>query len=164
MQNRAVWKVIIFGLITLGIYDIYWLYKTRLELVARGNKIPRVINLFIPFFTFLLALGLLMATRSATSDDIITRVVNILTILIVCVSVLALMVIPFIWFYQYSKAVHNVTNGTTSLTLSYLLWILMNFVGVSFVWPGIIQDGFNNNTGAPHPGVPAAPPQTMQQL
>jgi len=165
MKHREVWKVIVFGIITLGIYDIYWLYSTRKEMVALGQKIPRLIILFLPIIA-LLATALIqfiagLASGSASVNGDMTRgvpaVVNIITILLGVLSVIGMIVISIYWFYQYSKAVYMVTAGQVSIGLSMGLLILLNAVNVGFVWCAIIQDGLNK-VGQPSPvGQPVQP-------
>jgi hypothetical protein len=155
MKKRPVWKVIVFGIITLGIYDIYWLYKTRQEMVLKGQKVPRVILLFVPLFMILLSLiiqtvalqiftGSTQDTSESLSASGVPAVFNYISVPLFIVGMIAFFVYPFFWFYSYSKAVSAVTYGATSTSLSYLMWVLLNFFTLTFVWPGIIQDGFNN--------------------
>lgn len=48
MQKRPVWIVILFTLITLGIYGLYWLIKTKGDLCKAGADIPTSWLLIIP--------------------------------------------------------------------------------------------------------------------
>jgi hypothetical protein len=48
MTKRSVVLVILFSLITLGIYHIYWLVKTKDEMVSRGAQIPTGWLLIVP--------------------------------------------------------------------------------------------------------------------
>jgi hypothetical protein len=150
MKHREVWKVIIFGLITLGIYDIYWLYATRKEMIALGAKVPRVIIMFIPLFVLLGAMvltiigeAILAHATAENSAGPVTVGFNIFVASIILLSVVALIVIPFIWLYKYCQAVGTVTHGMTGVGLSYFLGLIFGLANVSFIWFGIIQDSFN---------------------
>ena len=47
-QERSIFLVYILSFLTLGIYYIYWLYKTKNELNELGANIPSFILYFIP--------------------------------------------------------------------------------------------------------------------
>jgi len=49
MTKRSVVAVAVFTLITLGIYELYWLVKTKREMVARGAIIPTSWLVIVPF-------------------------------------------------------------------------------------------------------------------
>lgn len=49
MTKRSVVLVIVFSLITFGIYHLYWYVKTKDEMLAMGASIPTGWLLIIPF-------------------------------------------------------------------------------------------------------------------
>ena len=49
VTKRNLWHMAFFMLITLGIYSIYWLVSTKLELNRLGAKIPTAWLIIIPF-------------------------------------------------------------------------------------------------------------------
>lgn len=49
MQKRNPIAVVIFSLITLGIYSIYWMVKTKGEMNAKGAQIPTAWLIIVPF-------------------------------------------------------------------------------------------------------------------
>mgnify|MGYP000386118106 CR=1 FL=1 len=48
LSRRSLIKVYVFGIITLGIYFIYWLIKTKNEMNSLGAEIPTAWLLIIP--------------------------------------------------------------------------------------------------------------------
>ncbi|HEY0483460.1 MAG TPA: DUF4234 domain-containing protein [Kofleriaceae bacterium] len=48
MTNRSVVLVILFSIITFGIYHIYWSVKTKDEMVSMGAQIPTGWLLIVP--------------------------------------------------------------------------------------------------------------------
>jgi hypothetical protein len=52
MKNRSLLNMFLLGLVTLGIYYIYWFFATRREMVAKGAKIPSAWLAIIPFANF----------------------------------------------------------------------------------------------------------------
>jgi len=49
MTKRSIVMVVVYTLITAGLYEIYWLVKTKRELVAQGAVIPTSWLLIVPF-------------------------------------------------------------------------------------------------------------------
>lgn len=154
MQKRELWKVIVFGIITIGIYDLVWLYKTRQEMVARGQKIPSFWLLFAPL-VILLAVALMMfmsrfvlagSSPEAGEGNAVIGLINALSVLLGVIALLVSIPITILWMYKYSQAVEAVTKGQTSLGFCFGLWLLLSFFSVSFIWPALIQDSFNKNT------------------
>lgn len=170
MQKRNIFTVMFFSLITFGIYMIFWLKFTRDEMVANGKKIPKLIWLLIPFVAFagicllqLLAHFVLVSGVDSNGVGGGNTIVNILSVIVGVAAVIAIIPLTIYWIYQYCKAVEEITNGQTPLGLSFSLWLVMAFIGFLFIWPGIIQDGFNKVTlSAPtdgnEPPLPPTPP------
>lgn len=48
VQKRNIVLLYILGIITLGIYFIYWMYSTEEEMKKMGADIPHIILIFIP--------------------------------------------------------------------------------------------------------------------
>jgi len=174
MQKREIWKVILFGFITFGIYDIYWLITTRREMVQKGETIPSVWLVFAPLLGLLLSALLQIVTRIIFTDTTTNGIassgtvntINILSLLLSLIAIIASIPLWIYWTYKYSKAVEHVTNGQTSFNTAFWLALVLGFFGVSFIWPGLIQDGFNkvseNGTppSTPAPYEPPYPPIT----
>lgn len=146
MKRRHVLAVLGLSFITLGIYVIYWLYKTRKELLhflPDKKAIPRVIVLFVPYFVMI---GLVICTSiivaSLDFDSPAYGAVNALTIILIILSTLAIFVVSFWWFYRYFKAVEAVTQGNDAM-LYYTLWIILTLMGLGPVWVLIVQNDLN---------------------
>ena len=59
LTRRNPWKVLLLGLITLGIYNLYWLVVTKRAMVDGGADIPSawfIAAWFLPVFGWLIAL------------------------------------------------------------------------------------------------------------
>lgn len=145
MKQRSVGMVIFLSFITLGIYPLFWMHDTRKEMLARGAKdIPSVWLLAVPavisvllIMTFLI---ILVAGSVADSSLGIAAFVPIIGYMVATVIWTGVLIY---WLYKYSQAVDYVTKGQVSFTLSFALGLALLFFGLFFVWPGIIQDGFN---------------------
>lgn len=179
MQRREPWKVVLLGIITLGIYTLYWLYKTRLEMVAKGAKIPPFIIIFAPILgliavailQFLVRMALAGDSSGIPDENAGARIINIISLLVGMAAVIAIIPIAIYWFYKYCKGVEYVTNGNTTFSFAFWMWLVLSLFSVSFIWPAFIQDGFNKLAGGgprnqvadtPYPtsSPPPTPPQT----
>jgi hypothetical protein len=125
---------------------------TRKEMVQRGAKIPSMWVIFTP---------LLLVAAVLIADIILLSLVNhrgfsdnpqpsgplgAFSAALPIVSVIGfLMLIPasIYWIYKYCKGVEFVTGGKTSFSYGFGLFLLTSLFSVNFVWPGIIQEGFN---------------------
>jgi hypothetical protein len=174
MKKRNLWAVAGLIIITLGIYIFYWLYMTRLDIVRRlQNKqaIPRVTWLFIPFLVLISSTVLSFIVQYFNGGTLPTAMGVVLTLTAIP-SVVAIVVLPFWWFYKYSIAMHAALQRTDGMGL-YILWLVSGFVlcGVP-IWMFVIQNDINKALRPPQqqpdsPTPPSAPtptpltPQTM---
>jgi hypothetical protein len=146
MKNRNVIAVVCFSIITLGIYDLFWLVSTKKELNARTKQhIPSIWLLFIPVLALIILIGIdaAVAVAQSNSGSGSSAASIIVGILVGLVSIFAAVVIPVYWFLKYSKAVHEYTNGELSTAVSFLLLWVLRFVGIA-----VIQDKFNDMLAA----------------
>jgi phosphoglycerol transferase MdoB-like AlkP superfamily enzyme len=147
MQKRELWQVIIFGLITLGIYDLVWLYKTRNEMVRRGANIPNFKLLLLPLIFFILMIILSALAGFAQWDvpgSLNTKaLISALFLVLPFFSVIVWIPISLYWLYKYCNGVEKVTKGKMSLGLSYAAVLVLGCTGFGIVWPFLIQDAFN---------------------
>lgn len=163
MKNRSVLTVILFSFLTLGIYTLFWLRDTRKELLKTGVKILPVKVLFMPFaalvgvalLQFILRFSLVNSSSTVSGAQ---AAGNILSTVIGIAGVIVVLPLTIFWFYRYCQAVETITNKQTGLGVSFGLLLVLNFVGFSFVWPGIIQDAFNKLSVPDQTVVPPSSP------
>ena len=170
MKNRSVLTVILFSFLTLGIYTLFWLRDTRKELLRTGVKILPVKVLLFPAIALigaaLLQFVIHYATNMSNTGDISSTggantagvILNLLTVIVGVLVVLVVLPLTIFWFYRYCQAVETITNKQSSLGVSFGLLLVLNFVGFSFVWPGIIQDAFNKLSVPDQTVVPPSSP------
>lgn len=157
MQYRSLVKVIVLSLLTLGVYQLYWLYATRKELTQKGYQVPPLFQLFGPVIFLFLAIVItgFLSDGSSASVSSKPEFAYGLMLIVLLVASLAIIPVALYWFYKYCKAVEAVTGGRTSFGLVYALLIAFALLGVGIVWPLIIQDGFNKVADAePKPDSP----------
>ena len=128
LKKRNIIAVIILSYITLGIYSVYWLYKTRLELVAQtGNErdIPRIRTMFMPLVFLVLIVGANLLVDSSASSSRSGAQAGASVILIVASLVfVVLTIVRSIQFLRaYCRTVTRVTEQRTDNTL-FWTWIL----------------------------------------
>jgi hypothetical protein len=166
MKKRNPFLVIVLSIVTLGIYDLYWLSSTRKVLNQKtAEKVPGVWMLIVPILV--LIAGVITttveiansvgtttytdpSTGSFTYGD--TGSALVLGKLLLYFGLFLTSVVSFYWFWRYSKAVNAYTNGQMSFPVAFLLIWVLHFIGVAF-----IQDQFNSQLDG-HPALPSAPP------
>jgi hypothetical protein len=167
MKYRNLMSVILLSLFTLGIYQLLWTRWTRDEMVAQGQKVPKFSILLLPIaLMLLLMVPLIIMSASAggsldsTNDGAFGPILGLGILL----STIAVIGVTVWWYHRYCKAAENLTKGHMPYGTSYGLWWVLAIVGVSFVWPGIMQDAFNKlavdnplgqqPTDTPYPNAP----------
>lgn len=145
MKKRSPVGVFILSLITLGIYDLYWLVVTKKELNAKTHtKTPTIWLLFAPFIVMFAGFILLTIDTVATSSSSLNNsgahtAANIIFLLVYIFAFLIILPVTFFWFFKFSKAVDEYTNGKMSTGVTFLLLWLLHLLGVA-----IVQDTFND--------------------
>lgn len=150
MKHRNPLAVVGLSIITLGIYDLYWLSVTRKELNSKTrHKVPTVWLLVSPIIILIgVAILQIVVSASNASSGGSRAGVNILSVLLGIIAVIGLLVVPMIWFYKFSKAVNEYTAGKMSTAVTFLILWLLHLIGVA-----LVQDAFNDMQGGP--GSPA---------
>jgi len=92
MKRRNPFAVLLFSIITLGIYSIVWLVKTKGEMIRSGAKIPTAWLLIVPFvniyWLWRYSVGVEMVTRRKT-------VAPIAFLLLFLLSLIGVMILQF---------------------------------------------------------------------
>jgi hypothetical protein len=159
MKQRNVMAVIIFSIITLGIYDLFWLVKVKNELNAKTDiKTPSIWLLFAPYLALLVPTVAVIALVSIDNGSRApsTATFNVITIVGYLLAILVILPVTFYWFLKFSKAVNHYTNGELNTAVTFLLLWMLRFIGLA-----IIQDKFNDMLAA---GPSNSSPQTTESV
>lgn len=158
MKKRSLLAVFLLEIVTLGIYSFYWLYKTRLELMAKTNMhIPRLIIPFIPPAIIILSIAsqFLFGLRDAPAA--LVSLINLITVS--CIPVFFGLIIW--WMWKYSKVVAVATQNTASQAFTFWIWALTVIASVNIIWFLVMQNKFNQiGSGIAEPAYPSALPNT----
>ncbi|HEV2412575.1 MAG TPA: DUF4234 domain-containing protein [Candidatus Saccharimonadales bacterium] len=168
MKHRNPIAVLIFSIITLGIYDLFWLAKTK-KVLNRETRVhtPTLFLLFIPYIVIAIAIivAIVIAVHSGlhpqpniTCNNLQPGQVcsattssnpgaSIAIFIILILGSLLIIPVTFWWFYKYSEAVNEYTRGEVTTVLCFILLWLLRFVGMA-----ILQDKFNKRDLAPSTG------------
>jgi hypothetical protein len=164
MKRRSILKMLLLTIVTLGFYDLYWIWSTRQELVAKGQRVPRFIILLVPILMLIVVFPLLFIGMALTPGGFTygndNAIINVLVVIFGIGGVLAILVVGLWWFYKYCKAAEVVTNQDMTFEVSYVLLILTNLINVGFAWPLFVQYHFNKLSDAT-PGVADQPYPTV---
>ncbi len=156
MKNRSPITVFLLSIITLGIYDIYWLVVTKNELNKRTKQhVPTIWLLIFPLIPFiagyilLIASGIYSQPSTCYSECAIPMGVNTYTSPLVVGAILILVfgvtffITSLIWFFKFSKAINEFTKGKMSTAVTFLILWLIHLIGVA-----LIQDAINDRIGS----------------
>lgn len=159
MKKRNPLTVILLSIVTLGIYDIYWLVQTKKILNEKTrHHTPSIWLLYLPVLILIAGYGLMIGA-GASGDSSSAGGVAILSVILILLGFISLFVMSFIWFFKFSKAVNEYTQGKMSTAVSFLLLWILHLIGVAF-----IQDAFNDmmdepsNQTQPSAPTPVQPP------
>lgn len=148
MKKRSLLGMFLLTFVTLGIYQLFWLYNTKQELKSKGQSVPPIALLFTPFLLLTIVVLFQLISRfsmaSGTETASGNTMVNLLSLLFGLVAPLAILPIFLYWFYKYCKAAEVVTSGRLSFGFSYAMSIVLSLFGVGFIWTLIMQEGFNS--------------------
>lgn len=180
MKKRNPLVVFILSIITLGIYDIYWLVKTKKVLNEKtSHHTPTIFLLFVPLIIIIVGYVLLFALGTNTSSSGSYNSTNfntygtpstthahasslLIPLAVIVIGFILEFFISIIWFYKFSKAINEYTDGKMSTAVSFLILWIIHLIGVA-----LIQDSFNSMTEGlasnPQPAMAAVPSNNQPQ-
>lgn len=151
MKNRSLLSMLILTIVTLGIYQLYWLFLTQKEMSSKGYRVPSVFILLAPYLT-LVAIMLLNVGNNFVFSSVDggggSNVLSLISLIIGLIAFIALIPVALFWYYRYCKAIELVTDGTFPFDMSYLSIILLSIFGVGFLWPFFVQYYLNRTTNS----------------
>ena len=172
MKKRNPLAVFGLSIITLGIYDLYWLVVTKKELNAKTKvHVPSIWLLLSPLLVIIIGFIVLIATGISGNSNATTNNVNysysvnsattktasttsggqLVGLTLYVIAIPLIIFISFYWFFKYSKAVNEYTNGKSSTGLTFILLWVLHLIGVAIVqdaYNDVIDAGGSNSTSA----------------
>ncbi len=157
MKQRNIFAVLFLSIITIGIYDLYWLYKTKKVLNERTKvHVPTIWLLFAPFLLIIalmiIAFSVGLANSHTANSTLGSQTVSssgsalgatAIILVLELVAIVIIIPVTFYWYFKYSKAINEYTNGDLNTGVTFLLLWLLHFIGVM-----IVQDKFNDMIAA----------------
>src|SRR5579864_8428791 len=119
MKQRKLAFVIIIGLLTLGIYDLYWLIMTRKEMIAKGYSLPSLWRAILYPMLGIIA-GITLDITSAGGN---AAILNIVSILVILGGFIAAIVFGIRFLAAYCRIAEEITNH--DITYRYAFWLGM---------------------------------------
>jgi len=162
MKHRSLVKMLILNIVTLGIYRIYWLFKTRREMVDKKFKVPSV-WLYLLIYAVMFASVMLFLVPSITNDannansecakvsrqyrescfdkqfDESSGEVSAPAVLLFYGVMLLVGPLVGVWYWKYAKAVEGVTKDKMTFPVAMIVLLAVPD-GFDML---MIQDGFN---------------------
>ena len=115
-------------------YYLYWLYATGKIINARGGKAPGIWLLFTPSLALIGVAGLSVINSFTVNASGFNAVILLIGVLVIP----ALLVLPIIYDFKFSKAINGITGGRVDSGVGF---VLMLFVAPAAVY--IFQDKLN---------------------
>lgn len=72
MQKRSLVKIFFLFIITLGIYRLIWVIKTRNEMIEKGQKIPTIWLFLLPYILVIASFSLVVISSISVSKSNVT--------------------------------------------------------------------------------------------
>lgn len=164
MKQRKLAFVIIVGLITFSIYDLYWLISTRKEMIAKGYKIPSLWRVVL--YPLLLVLAAIASDIFGSAYK--TTAGTVFFVILTTGAVIAWIVLWIRFMSGYCRAAEQLTNHDLTYRYGFWMGMLLYLFRVGFIWEAIMQYHYNR-LGSPivdpyhvaAPTLPQAPQQTI---
>ena len=167
MKRRNPFVVLLLSIITFGIYDLYWLVKTK-GVLNRSTKVhvptiwlilgPAVLSSILYFLLIFVTVAnkAKLSSPGVSSSTSGLSVPMLTTVILLFVSGIFLIFASFYWIFKFSKAVNEYTGGKMTTGVTFILLWLVHLIGVA-----LVQDAFNDMTEAGNttagPNFPAGP-------
>ena len=123
MKKIRIWKVIVFSIITLGVYDVVWYILRQREMESTYDlKIPHWLWMLLPqILTLIVGISVFLFTA-------ITGFTPLSVTLIVAALLIALATFGLFiwWFLGFSRAAAKVTANRVPVGWAFALTILAN--------------------------------------
>ena len=161
MKKRNLIAFIVLSMVTLGIYIIYWLYKTRLALIAENGKESSIPPLSYVYGPLLVLLAITVIMFWAGDSDAVALICGMLG----AGAIVTTIVMSFVLMYRLSIVSGEVFSTNDGVSI-FWLWIAGCFFAAVPLGPIIIQYNMNQyladkeTSGKPKPAKldpPAAP-------
>jgi hypothetical protein len=140
VKGIRIWQVVVFNIITLGLYSIFWVINRSREMAKKYKRqIPHWGWYAGSIVASLSAVGLMFASLVYSGP-------NLLSMLVIgfgSVVLAGLAALHYWWFWKFSKAVGFVTDGRVSTEWSFTLYFL---AGSSIA--SVFLQYYFNRTGA----------------
>ena len=160
MKKRNLGIMILLTFVTLGIYTMVWIYKSRKEvttILQNDKAIKPFIWLLAPLLILIALFFIIFLVNFISNSD--SNTVGTVVTAFGFLAVLGTFAIPFWWFVGYFKAVHAATGGN-DFSLLYGIWVISFLVGVP-IWILLVQNDLNKKidqlNGVTPVGMPGAP-------
>lgn len=175
MKKRVIWKMFALEIITLGIYRLYWLIKTRKEMMDSDAEIKilhplilispvfLVIAAVVPFVISMVSsaskIPKYCSTYSSSSSLPTECQANpeIWTIILLYAGIFLIFPIVLVWLWGYAKGVEKITKEKMSFPVALLIMYAVPD-GIDIL---LVQDAFNKVSQSPA-AAPAAPIPPLQ--
>jgi hypothetical protein len=142
MKQRNIMAVVLLSIITLGIYDLFWLASVKKDLNKSTDvHIPTMWVLFAPFILAIVGtpLFIVLTLANGHSGNGTGAASGIATFAYIFILTIVAVPVAFYWLFKFSKAVNHYTHGELNTAITFMLLWLLRFIGIA-----VMQDKFND--------------------
>lgn len=145
-------------------YILYWLYAVAQDMKRRSVKVPNFLLLVGPVLALLALAVLQFIVTAAQAGEGAVTASNVVSLLLGVVAVLAIIILPLIYYYRFCKAAETATSGQVSGGLTFILMVVLAPVAVFLIQEKLNltqQDAPASSNPFAGPTPPASP--TLEQ-
>lgn len=135
--------MVLLTIVTLGIYQLFWLYWTKNELNKYGAWVPGIIWLFVGPVLMLASIVTYLVLEQTNNSGGLHDYQGSWGVIFLLSASIVNIAIYLAWFWYYCKAVSKVTNRSLPALPNYLLFVALTIIGIQLVWPLIVQSTYN---------------------
>lgn len=143
MKKRNIIAFLLLCVVTMGIYLIYWLYKTRLALVEKNGQpqsIPPLSHIYLPLLGVVLG-GIILFWVGDAEGGAVTAV-GVIAAMIGITGFFVSIVMAIIFMYRFSLVSATILESHDGTSL-FWLWMLGNLIFGVPLGPLLIQSHIN---------------------
>ncbi|HSX27845.1 MAG TPA: DUF4234 domain-containing protein [Candidatus Saccharimonadales bacterium] len=143
MRQRHLGKMFLLTMVTLGLYQLYWLVKTRAEIMEHKG-VPEIPSMWVPLTPAIVLGGLVLFSwlfRVIHGGDNTT--LNATLFVLAFFAIIALGVLILRWIWSYGQAIEYLTGGETNHSYVFWMWMLLVIISTNMGWSLIMQHELN---------------------
>jgi heme/copper-type cytochrome/quinol oxidase subunit 2 len=161
MKHIPIWKIIVFSIITLGIYDIVWYILRQREMEStHGLKMPHWLWMIVPQAILACVIATLFTLTLILGNGQLLPAHSLLFLFLILPLAIAALGLAIWWLIGFSRAAAKVIAGRVPTGWSLALFLLVGNVAQIIA----LQYYFNRYAGDTLPVKTVGPSQKFRNI